>query len=48
MRSTDQGYSTQSRYTGTSIVLGVFPSLILPWMEPHVTGLVDSLMQAKM
>ena len=31
-----------------AVALGVLPTLILPWMEPHVTGLVDSLMQAKM
>jgi NADH-quinone oxidoreductase subunit M len=27
------------------IVMGVFPNLILNWMEPHVTGLVDFLAQ---
>jgi NADH-quinone oxidoreductase subunit M len=31
-----------------AVALGVLPTLILPWMEPHVTGLVDTLMQAKM
>jgi len=25
------------------VVLGILPSLILNWMEPHVTGLIDSL-----
>jgi NADH-quinone oxidoreductase subunit M len=28
-----------------SVVLGVVPVLLLSWMEPHVTGLVDSLAQ---
>ncbi|MBI2808225.1 MAG: NADH-quinone oxidoreductase subunit M [Planctomycetes bacterium] len=31
-----------------AIVLGILPVLILQWMEPHVTGLVDSLVQLKM
>jgi NADH-quinone oxidoreductase subunit M len=26
-----------------AVVLGVFPALLLNWMEPSVTGLVDSL-----
>jgi NADH-quinone oxidoreductase subunit M len=26
-----------------AVVLGVVPSLVLSWMEPHVTGLIDSL-----
>jgi NADH-quinone oxidoreductase subunit M len=26
-----------------AVVLGIFPMLILDWMEPHVTGLIDSL-----
>jgi NADH-quinone oxidoreductase subunit M len=26
-----------------AVVLGVLPTLLLDWMEPHVTGLVDSL-----
>ena len=26
-----------------AVVLGVLPMLVLQWMEPHVTGLVDSL-----
>ena len=31
------------------ILLGILPSqLVLSWMEPHVTGLVDSLVQAKL
>src|SRR5215472_11243231 len=28
-----------------AVVLGIFPSWVLNWMEPHVTGLVDSLVQ---
>jgi NADH-quinone oxidoreductase subunit M len=28
-----------------AVVLGVAPTLLLNWMEPHVTGLVDSLAQ---
>jgi NADH-quinone oxidoreductase subunit M len=28
-----------------AVVLGVLPFLLLNWMEPHVTGLVDSLAQ---
>jgi NADH-quinone oxidoreductase subunit M len=31
-----------------AVLLGVVPMLVLQWMEPHVTGLVDTLMQAKM
>ncbi len=31
-----------------AILLGVFPMLVLQWMEPHVTGLVDSLAQMKL
>jgi NADH-quinone oxidoreductase subunit M len=31
-----------------AIVLGILPMLVLQWMEPHVTGLVDSLVQVKM
>ena len=31
-----------------AVVLGVWPSLILQWMEPHVTFMVDSLAQTKM
>jgi NADH-quinone oxidoreductase subunit M len=31
-----------------AVVLGVFPMLVLQWMEPHVTGLVDTLVRAKM
>jgi hypothetical protein len=23
-------------------VLGILPSLVFTWMEPHVTGLIDS------
>ena len=26
-----------------AVVLGVVPSAVLYWMEPHVTGLIDSL-----
>ena len=26
-----------------AVVLGILPSLVLNWMEPHVTGLIDSL-----
>ena len=26
-----------------AVVLGIVPSLVLNWMEPHVTGLIDSL-----
>jgi NADH-quinone oxidoreductase subunit M len=26
-----------------AVVLGIVPSLLLNWMEPHVTGLIDSL-----
>jgi NADH-quinone oxidoreductase subunit M len=29
-----------------AVVLGIKPDLILNWMEPHVTGLIDSFMQA--
>jgi NADH-quinone oxidoreductase subunit M len=29
-----------------AVLLGVLPSLVFPWMEPHVTGLVDSLAMA--
>ncbi len=28
-----------------AVVLGVVPDFLLKWMEPHVTGLVDSLVQ---
>ena len=28
-----------------AVVLGMFPSWVLNWMEPHVTGLTDSLVQ---
>ena len=28
-----------------SVVLGVWPDLLLSFMQPHVTGLVDSLAQ---
>jgi NADH-quinone oxidoreductase subunit M len=28
-----------------AVLLGVAPFLVFPWMEPHVTGLVDSLVQ---
>ena len=28
-----------------AVLLGVLPGLLLSWMEPHVTGLVDSLVQ---
>ena len=31
-----------------AVLLGILPSLVLYWMEPHVTGLVDSLVQARM
>ena len=31
-----------------AFVLGILPMLLLSWMEPHVTGLVDSLVQTKM
>lgn len=31
-----------------AVALGVLPSLVLPWMEPSVTGLVDTLMQTRM
>jgi NADH-quinone oxidoreductase subunit M len=31
-----------------AVLLGVVPMLLLSWMEPHVTGLVDSLVQVKM
>jgi NADH-quinone oxidoreductase subunit M len=27
------------------ILLGILPTLVLNWMEPHVTGLIDSLVQ---
>ncbi len=30
-----------------AIVLGVYPSLVLDWMQPHVTGLIDSLVAMK-
>jgi NADH-quinone oxidoreductase subunit M len=30
-----------------AVLLGVVPMLILQWMEPHVTFLVDSFMQGK-
>jgi NADH-quinone oxidoreductase subunit M len=26
-----------------AVVLGIMPSLVFYWMEPHVTGLIDSL-----
>ena len=26
-----------------AVVLGIVPSLVFYWMEPHVTGLIDSL-----
>lgn len=29
-----------------AVVLGILPMLLLQWMEPHVTGLVDTLMSA--
>jgi NADH-quinone oxidoreductase subunit M len=29
-----------------AVLLGILPGLIFPWMEPHVTGLVDSLAMA--
>jgi NADH-quinone oxidoreductase subunit M len=29
-----------------AVALGVLPGLIMPWMEPHVTGLVESLAMA--
>ena len=28
-----------------AVLLGVVPTLLLQWMEPHVTGLVDTLVQ---
>jgi NADH:ubiquinone oxidoreductase subunit 4 (subunit M) len=28
-----------------AVLLGVAPQLLLNWMEPHVTGLVDTLAQ---
>lgn len=28
-----------------AVILGIFPSWMLNWMEPHVTGLVDSFVQ---
>jgi NADH-quinone oxidoreductase subunit M len=28
-----------------AVILGVMPTLLLSWMEPHVTGLVDALAQ---
>jgi len=28
-----------------AVILGMFPSWVLNWMEPHVTGLVDSFVQ---
>ena len=31
-----------------AVVLGILPMLILQWMEPSVTGLVDALVQGKM
>jgi NADH-quinone oxidoreductase subunit M len=31
-----------------AVVLGLAPMLVLQWMEPHVTFLVDSLVQVKM
>jgi NADH-quinone oxidoreductase subunit M len=31
-----------------AVVLGVLPMLVLQWMEPHVTGLIDSLVQTKL
>ncbi len=31
-----------------AVILGILPMLVLQWMEPHVTGLVDSLMQARL
>ncbi len=31
-----------------AVVLGIAPSLVLNWMEPHVTYLVDSLVQANL
>ena len=30
-----------------AIVLGVFPSLVLDWVQPHVTGLIDSFLAMK-
>ena len=30
-----------------AVVLGILPSLVLNWMEPHVTGLIDSLVVAQ-
>ena len=29
-----------------AVALGILPGLVMPWMEPHVTGLVDSLAMA--
>ena len=29
-----------------AVLLGIFPQMIFNWMEPHVTGLVQSLAQA--
>jgi NADH-quinone oxidoreductase subunit M len=31
-----------------AVVLGVLPMLVLSWMEPHVTFMVDSLVQSRM
>jgi NADH-quinone oxidoreductase subunit M len=31
-----------------AVVLGILPGLVMQWMEPHVTFLVDSLAQVKM
>src|SRR5947207_14919034 len=31
-----------------AVLLGVMPMLVLQWMEPHVTGLVDSLALLRM
>src|SRR5207248_2164173 len=31
-----------------AVVLGMFPMLIMQWMEPHVAGMVDSVMAAKL
>ncbi len=28
-----------------AVLLGILPTLLLNWMEPHVTGLIDSLVQ---
>jgi NADH-quinone oxidoreductase subunit M len=30
-----------------AVLLGVMPSLVLNWMEPHVTGLIDALVQVR-